>query len=69
MAKTVLSFRKNVQMWIKDQNWRPAFGPMREHIQASFSVHKLIPKTNQMTTLYTNLLYITVTMIYYIRQE
>ncbi len=43
--------------------WKP-------HFKASFSVHKLIPKNTQMTTLYTNLsLYITFTMIYYIRQE
>ncbi len=38
-------------------------------IKATFSVHKLITKNAQMTTLYTNWsLYITVTMIYYIRQ-
>ncbi len=38
--------------------------------KASFSFYKLIPKNTQMTTLYTNLsLYITFTMIYYIRQE
>ncbi len=35
-----------------------------------FSVHKLIPKIDQMTTLYTNWsLYITFTIIYYIRQN
>ncbi len=40
------------------------------HLKASFSVHKLIPKNAQMTTFYTNLsLYITFTMIYYIKQE
>ncbi len=39
-------------------------------LKASFSVHNLIPKNAQMTTLYTNLsLYITFTMIYYVRQE
>ena len=39
-------------------------------VKATFSVHKLIPKNAQMTTLYTNWsLYITFTMIYYIRQE
>ncbi len=39
-------------------------------IKATFSVHKLIPKNAQMTTLYTKWsLYITFTMIYYIRQE
>ncbi len=39
-------------------------------IKATFSFHKLIPKNAQMTTVYTNwLLYITFTMIYYIRQE
>ncbi len=39
-------------------------------INATLSFHKLIPKNAQMTTLYTNLsLYITFTMIYYIRQE
>ncbi len=38
--------------------------------KASFSFHKPIPQNTQMTTLYTNLsLYITFTMIYYIRQE
>ncbi len=38
--------------------------------KATFSVHKLIPKNAQITTLYTNCsLYITFTMIYYIRQE
>ncbi len=38
--------------------------------KATFSVHKLIPKNAQMTNLYTNWsLYITFTMIYYIRQE
>ncbi len=41
-----------------------------EQFKATFSVHKLIPKNAQMTTLYTNWsLYITFTMIYYIRQE
>ncbi len=40
------------------------------YIKVTFSVHKLIPRNTQMTTLYTNLsLYITFTMIYYIRQE
>ncbi len=40
------------------------------YFKASFSVHKLIPQNTQMTTLFTNLsLYITFTMIYYIRQE
>ncbi len=40
------------------------------YFQASFSFHKLIPKNTHMTTLYTNLsLYITFTMINYIRQE
>ncbi len=39
-------------------------------VKATFSVHKLIPKNAQMTTLYTNWpLYITFNMIYYIRQE
>ncbi len=39
-------------------------------IKATFSVHKLIPKNAQMTTFYTNLsLYITFTIIYYIRQQ
>ncbi len=39
-------------------------------IKATFSVHKLIPKNAQMTTLYTNWsMYITFAMIYYIRQE
>ncbi len=38
-------------------------------LKATFSVHKLIPQNAQMTTLYTNWsLYITFTMIYYIRQ-
>ncbi len=38
-------------------------------VKTTFSVHKLIPKNTQMTTLYTNwLLYITFTIIY-IRQE
>ncbi len=40
------------------------------YIKASFSLHKLFSKKTQMTTLYKNLpLYITFTMIYYIRQE
>ncbi len=40
-----------------------------KNIKATFSVHKLIPKNTQMTTLYTICsLYITFTMIYYIRQ-
>ncbi len=40
------------------------------YFNASFSFHKLIPKNDQMTTLYTNLLLcITFTKIYYIRQE
>ncbi len=40
------------------------------YVKATFSVHKLIPQKAQMTTLYTNWsLYITFTMIYYIRQE
>ncbi len=40
------------------------------HIKATLSFYKLIPKNAQMTTLYTNLsLYITFTMIYYIRQK
>ncbi len=40
------------------------------NIKATVSVYKLIPKTAQMTTLYTNWsLYITFTMIYCIRQE
>ncbi len=49
--------------------------PVTDHtlstdIKATFSFHKLIPKNAQMTTLYTNWpLYITFTMIYYIRQE
>ncbi len=39
-------------------------------VKATFSVHKLIPQNAQMTTLYTNWsLYITFTMIYYIRHE
>ncbi len=39
-------------------------------IKATFSFHKLLQENAQMTTLYTNLsLYITFTMIYYIRQE
>ncbi len=39
-------------------------------IKATVSFHKLIPKNAQMTTLYTNWsLYITFTLIYYIRQE
>ncbi len=39
-------------------------------IKVTFSVHKLIPKNAQMTTLYTNWsLFITFNMIYYIRQE
>ncbi len=39
-------------------------------IKATFSFRKLIPKNAQMTTLYINRsLYITFTMIYYIRQE
>ncbi len=39
-------------------------------LKATFSVDKLIPKNAQMTTLYTNWsLYITFTMICYIRQE
>ncbi len=38
--------------------------------KATFSFHKLIPKNAQMTAVYTNWsLYITFTMIYYIRQE
>ncbi len=38
--------------------------------EVKFSFHKLIPKNTQMTILYTNLsLYITFTIIYYIRQE
>ncbi len=38
-------------------------------IKATFPIHKLIPKNVQMTTIYTNWsLYITLTMIYYIRQ-
>ncbi len=38
--------------------------------KATFSVHKPILQNGQMTTLYTNWsLYITFTMIYYIRQE
>ncbi len=38
--------------------------------KATFSVQKPIPKNAQMITLYTNWsLYITFTMIYYIRQE
>ncbi len=44
--------------------------PVLSYFKATFSFHKLIPKHAQMTTLYTNLsLYITFTMIYYIRQE
>ncbi len=40
------------------------------NIKATFSFHKIIPKNAQMTTLYINWsLYITFTMIYYIRQE
>ncbi len=58
-------------------NKLPAFdifstGPflMEQVFKATFSVHKLIPKNAQMTTLYTNWsLYITFTMIYYIWQE
>ncbi len=39
-------------------------------LKASFSFHNITPKNTQMTNLCTNLsLYITVTMIYYIRQE
>ncbi len=39
-------------------------------LKATFSVYKLIKKNTQMITLYTNWsLYITFTMIYYIRQE
>ncbi len=39
-------------------------------IKDSFSFHKLIPKNIQMTTLYTNLLlYITFTVIIYVRQD
>ncbi len=39
-------------------------------IKATFSVYKLIRTNAQMTTLYTNWsLYITFTMIYYIRQD
>ncbi len=39
-------------------------------LKATFYVHKLIPTNAQMTTEYTNWsLYITFTMIYYIRQE
>ncbi len=38
--------------------------------KATFSAHKLVLKNAQTTTLYTNWsLYITFTMIYYIRQE
>ncbi len=38
--------------------------------KANFSFHKITSKITQMTTLYINLLlYITFTMIYYIRQE
>ncbi len=38
--------------------------------KVTFFVHKLIPKNTQMTTLYIDWsLYITFTMIYYIRQE
>ncbi len=41
-----------------------------DFLKATFSFHKLILKNGQMTTLYTNWsLYITFTMIYYIRQE
>ncbi len=41
-----------------------------DSFKATFSVYKLIQKNSQMTTLYTNWsLYITFTMIYYIRQE
>ncbi len=40
------------------------------YFKATFSFHKLIPKNAQMTTLHTNWsLYITFTMIYYIRQQ
>ncbi len=43
---------------------------IRKLLKAAFSVHKLIPRNTQMTTLHTNWsLYITFTMIYYIRQE
>ncbi len=39
-------------------------------VKATFSLHKLIAKDDQMTTLYTNWsLYITFTMIYYIKEE
>ncbi len=38
--------------------------------KATFSVHKLIPKNDQMTNVYRNWsLYITFTMIYFIKQE
>ncbi len=40
------------------------------YFKANFSVHKLIAQNDQMTTLYTNrLLYITFTMLIYIRHE
>ncbi len=39
-------------------------------IKATFYFHKLIPKKNQMTTLYINWsMYIIFTLIYYIKQE
>ncbi len=43
---------------------------MVNEVKAPLSFHKPIPQNIQMTTLYTNWsLYITFTMIYYIRQE
>ncbi len=43
---------------------------MYDLVKATFFVHKLIQKNALMTTLYTNWsLYITFSMIYYIRQE
>ncbi len=49
---------------------KPQLKGYQTHLKATFSVHKLIPKNAQMTTLFTNWpLYITFTMIYYIRQE
>ncbi len=60
------NFRKIMQ-----QTENKALGFVFDSVfKATFSIHKLIPKNAQMTTLYTNCsLYITFTMIYYIRQE
>ncbi len=67
ISSEVLTLNLEIQILITIQS-APRDQGMQ--IKATFSFHKLIPKNAQMTTLYTNwLLYITFTMIYYIRQE